>query len=253
MLVRSAVVVALALGLAGPLSLATAGEAPDDARSLEYELLLRGHPDLEYRLYGMNAYKRKDHAYAMTLFRRAAYFGDKPAQGMIAEMYAHGEGVERDMALAYAWMDLASERGYKDFVIRRERYWARMDEATRQRALQEGKAIYAEYGDAVAKPRFALQLRRESRQIVGSRTGFAGNAQITIPSSLGQQTIDGTTYKSASYWDPDAYWKLQDALWKNPNPTVEASDLQEVVLDGATAPAPAAGGDAGDGDPKPTP
>ena len=227
--------VALILGTCLASGAAIAADAtsdkPQDARSLEFELMLRGHPDLEYRKYGMDAYTRKDYDYAMTLFRRAAHFGDKPSQGMIAEMYAHGEGVERDMALAYAWMDLASERGYKDFVIRRERYWARMDEAARQRALEEGKAIYAEYGDAVAKPRFAVQLRRESKYIAGSRTGFAGNVKITIPSSLGQQTIDGTTFKSFSYWDADAYWKLQDRLWKNPNPTVEASDLQEVVLD----------------------
>ena len=230
MLARS-LIVALAVAFAGLAPVVMAGETPGDARSLEYELMLRGHPDLEYRKYGMDAYTRKNYDYAMTLFRRAAHFGDKPSQGMIAEMYAQGEGVERDMALAYAWMDLASERGYKDFVIRRERYWARMDEATRARALEEGKAIYAEYGDAVAKPRFANQLRRESKNIAGSRTGFAGNVKITIPSSLGQQTIDGTTFKSFSYWDPDAYWKLQDRLWKNPNPTAKASDLQEVVLD----------------------
>ncbi|WP_189450031.1 sel1 repeat family protein [Cognatilysobacter xinjiangensis] len=215
----------------------TSKDAPKDARSLEFEMMLRGHPDLEYRKYGMEAYARKDYERAMTLFRRAAYFGDKPSQGMIAEMYAGGHGVTRDMALAYAWMDLASERGYKDFVIRRERYWARMSEAERARSLEEGKAIYAEYGDAAAKPRFALQLRRESRQGVGSRTGFAGNARITIPSAFGDQSVDATQLRSVSYWDPEKYWKLQDAMWRNPGGKVEAGDLEDVR---ATQAAPSA-------------
>lgn len=225
-------------------AVAAPNDEPKDPRSLEYELALRGHPDLEYRMYGMTAWKAGDFGYAMTLFRRAARFGDKPSQGMIAEMYAHGQGVERDMALAYAWMDLAAERGYRDFVVRRERYWARMDDATRERAIREGQAIYEEFGDAAAKPRFAVQLRREARNVVGSRTGFAGAVSITIPSSLGEQTIDGSTLQSINYWDPDKYWALQDRLWKEPGGKADVGDLERVD---ATAPKGDDGRD-GDGD-----
>lgn len=237
---RSLATLALLTCLLAP-SLAPA--EPPDARSLEHEIAFRGHPDLEFRLYGVEAYRRGEYDRALTLLRRAARFGDKPSQGLIAEMYASGQGVPADMALAYAWMDLAAERGYRDFIVHRERYWARMNETDRGRALSEGKAIYDEYGDDAAKPRFADQLRRESRNGVGSRTGFNGNARITIPSAFGTQTLDASQVASISYWDPDQYWKLQDAMWKNPGGRVEAGDLQDVRTNTAPqAASPAPGG-----------
>ncbi|TZF89873.1 tetratricopeptide repeat protein [Cognatilysobacter lacus] len=211
-----------------------------DARSLQYELAFRGHPDLQYRMYGVERYRKGEFAEAMTLLRRAARFGDKPSQGLIAEMYATGQGVPVDAALAYAWMDLAAERGYQDFVVRRERYWARMSEADRARAVSKGRAIYAEYGDDVAKPRFADQLRKASKDGVGSRTGFHGTVNITTP--LGDQTVDAEQLRSRGYWDADKYWAAQDVLWKNPGGRVESGDLQDVHTRG-DAPKPAPSGD----------
>lgn len=220
-----------------------AGKQEKDARSLEFELAMRGHPDLQFRQYGMEAFRRRQYDNALTLFKRAAHWGDKPSQAMIAEIYRYGRGVPVDMALAYAWMDLAAERGYRDFVLHRERYWDAMDAATRERAVREGESIYAKYGDDVAKPRFAAQLKRASKQGVGSRTGFGTNAKVVLPSAYGDQVIDGSTLRSFSYWDPEAYWKLQDRLWKNPGQKVRASDLREVVTQpraaGATPPVPA--------------
>lgn len=202
-------------------------DARVDPRLLENALALRGHPDLEYRGYGMDAYRREDYERALVLFRRAARFGDKPSQGVIAEMYASGRGVARDPVLAYVWMDLAAERGYRDFIRHRERYWERLDEASRARAVEVGQALYAEYGDDVAKPRFAAQLKRESKLIVGSRTGFASNVKVTIPSIFGDQSFDAAQM-GRDFWNADAYWKLQDRLWKNPGGRVTTSDLQDV-------------------------
>ncbi|HEY4560225.1 MAG TPA: hypothetical protein VIG54_05750, partial [Lysobacter sp.] len=192
------------IALLAPISglAADTSDTPKDARSLEYELSFRGHPDLEYRMYGVERYRKGEYKQALIRLRHAARYGDKPSQGLIAEMYAQGQGVERDMALAYAWMDLAAERGYQDFVVRRERYWARMSQEERAAALERGQAIYAEYGDFVAKPRFALQLQRESRKGVGSRTGMGGNVQITISSAFGDQRFDAAQLRSMSYWDP---------------------------------------------------
>lgn len=200
-----------------------------DPRLLENQLRFRGHPDLEYRAYGMDAYRAKDYERALVLFKRAARFGDKPSQGMIAEMYAAGRGVEADPALAYAWMDLAAERGYVDFVLHRERYWAKLDDSARARAVEAGQPLYAEYGDDVAKPRFAVQLRRESKDVVGSRTGFGNNVRITIPSAFGDQTFNASDLDGQDFWDPDKYWTLQDRMWKNPRGQVRTSDLQDVT------------------------
>ena len=114
-------------------------------------------------------------------------------------------------------MDLAAERGYVDFTLLRERYWRDLDSAQQARALVEGEAIYARYGDAAAKPRFATQLRRGSKQGVGSRTGFVGNVKINVPGPSGEETIDGSRFKDISYWDADQYWKMQDRTWRNPS------------------------------------
>jgi hypothetical protein len=236
---RFALAFFVSLAVIAPLTVVASDAKPAqaaDARSLEYELALRGHPDLQYRMYGVERYRRGDYDMAMTLLRHAARFGDKPSQGLIAEMYAAGQGVRTDIALAYAWMDLAAERGYRDFVVRRERYWARMSEAECARAVDEGQAIYAEFGDEVAKPRFADQLRKASKEGVGSRTGFAGNARVTVPSTFGDQTLDATQLRSMSYWDPKKYWAMQDALWKNPGGRVDTGDLQEVRTHGERAP-----------------
>src|SRR3546814_2441093 len=91
---------------------------------------LNSHPDLRYRLLGMEAMREDRHGDAFKFFRRAAHFADKPSQGMVAEMLWNGDGVERDRALAYAWMDLAAERGYAGFLGLRERYWSRSEEHT---------------------------------------------------------------------------------------------------------------------------
>ena len=119
---------------------------------LNSEGFLRAHPDLQNRHRGMEAYEDGRHEEALTYFRRAARYADKPSQAMVGEMLWKGEGGAPDPALAYAWMDLAAERGYPGFTIIRERYWAQLDEARRREAVARGEEIYAEYGDAVAQP-----------------------------------------------------------------------------------------------------
>jgi hypothetical protein len=212
---------------------ATKVDPAEDPRAVSAGFL-NYHPDLQYRGFGTDAYAKKDFERAHVLFRRAAFFADKPSQAMIGEMYSRGEGVPRDMALAYVWMDLAAERGYVDFIRLREHYWTQMDEAMRERAVTEGQALYAKFGDAAAKPRFATQLRRGSKEIVGSRTGFAGNVKINIPGPSGEETIDGTKFKDISYWDADQYWKMQDRVWRNPSGARIIVGDAEVVRDGET-------------------
>ena len=131
---------------------------------------LTSHPDLRLRLNGQERLKRGEPADAFLFFRRAAWYGDKPSQGMVAEMLWTGQGVERDRPQAYAWMDLAAERGYEGFVVHRERYWAALDAAERERAIEIGKEVYAKYGDAASEPRLAAVLRRERARQTGRRT-----------------------------------------------------------------------------------
>lgn len=174
------------------------------------------HPDLRFRLEGLEAYKAGKHGKARELFERAAEYGDKPSQGLVAEMLWSGDGVPQDRPLAYAWMDLAAERHYRPLLILRERYWREMNAGERDAAIDRGAAIYERYGDAVAKPRLARMLRRGRMQATGSRTGFTGNLTVTVPLAGGEVNIPGSQFYDPRYWQPDQYWAWTDAVWINP-------------------------------------
>lgn len=189
----------------------------DEELVINSESFLAAHPDLQNRHRGMEAYEEGRHDSAMSYFRRAARYADKPSQAMIAEMLWNGEGGVRDRALAYAWMDLAAERGYPGFTIIRERYWAELDEDQRQEAITRGEEVYAEYGDDVAQPRIASVLRRERRRTTGSRVGFVGALAVYIPGPGGMmQSIDGSRFYDRKFWDPELYQAWHDAVWMAP-------------------------------------
>ena len=195
------------------------GKAPPDPTDdpvLMTAGFLSAHPDLKYRLMGLDDYKKGNLADALQFFRRSSFYGDKASQGMVAEMLWTGQGVAQDRPLAYAWMDLAAERGYEGFLGLRERYWAAMDETERQRAIEVGQEVYAKYGDAAAEPRLAAVLRRDRRSATGSRTGFTGALQIYVPGPGGYQQIDGSKMYDERYWDPAQYRAWHDAIWMKP-------------------------------------
>lgn len=177
---------------------------------------LSAHPDLRYRREGVGAYESGDYEAAASYFRRAARYADKASQAMYAEMLWNGAGIERDWARAYAWMDLAAERMYRPFLVKREQYWAQLSESERERALEVGEDVYAEYGDKVAKPRLETRLRRARNSTTGSRVGFVGNVQIVIPTAGGSMTIDANTYYDERFWEPEQYWAWQDQIWTEP-------------------------------------
>src|SRR5690606_8288345 len=175
-----------AVAQAAPPRVITAQPPPERAVSGNYlgepgippELLTSGfltaHPDIRWRREASYSYNRKEYELAMDQFLRAARYADKPSQAMIAEMYWRGLGVPQDRELGYAWMDLAAERMYPNFVIKRERYWQLLDADQRRGAIERGQRLLAEYGDDVAKPRLAKVLRQAKRETTGSHAGFVG-------------------------------------------------------------------------------
>ena len=181
------------------------------------EGFLSAHPDLRWRREALHAYTNKRYDEAMQYFLRAARYADKPAQAMIAEMYWKGIGVAQDRALGYAWMDLAAERFYSNFVIMREQYWEALSQAS-SRTRSRGQSLLTEYGDAAAKPRMAKILRKQ-RSMTGSRVGFTGNLQIipfTGPDAGSGMTIRGDEYYAPKYWRAEEYFKWQDEVWDAP-------------------------------------
>lgn len=179
---------------------------------LASQSFLANHPDMMNRMRAMEEIERGDDARAANYFRRGAHYADKQSQAAYAEMLWEGRGVPQDRAAAYAWMDLAAERGYTMFLAFRERYWNELGEEDRKRAVEVGQEIYAEYGDAVAKPRLEKVLRRASRNITGSRTGSVGFLKIVIPGPGGGTIIDGKDFYDKRFWEPARYWHWQGEL-----------------------------------------
>lgn len=178
------------------------------------------HLDLRYRELGSEAYKNGNKPRAVSMFTLASRYGDKPSQAMVATMYWNGEGTEVDRPRAYAWMDLAADRGYRDLILQREAYWARLSEPEREQALQIGQAVYAEYSDEQGNRRLQLQLAGQKSQVLGSHAGYVGTG-IVVKSLAGLYPYAGQAsafmntgidpYRLSDYYS-DAVWNTQDYL-----------------------------------------
>lgn len=222
--------------LAAPVLAQDAADAPPwgagDEDVMNTSGFLAAHPDLRWRREGLYALEQDRAGEALTFFKRAARYADKPSQAMVAEMLWTGTGVPIDRPQAYAWMDVAAERAYVPFLAKREQYWNALGETERARALEVGAGIYDEYSDSVAKARLERLLRRAQRKVTGSRTGFVGNLQVMVPGPGGVMlTIDGSRYYDDQYWEPEQYWAWQDSIWKDPPTGTVTVEPLEVVPD----------------------
>jgi uncharacterized protein len=213
---RLVFVPALLLLAAFSMAPAQAAKRPQDKVIANSQTFINQHPDLLYRLRGLEAYKKLRYSEAFTNFKRAAKYADKPSQGMMAEMLWKGEGVALDKIQAYAWMDIAAERAYPTMLLSREKMWSLLNEDERKQAIATGLELYKYYGDDVAKNRLAVVLRRARNNITGSHLGFVGYMTITIQTPSGQQTVDGSFYYQDKFWKPEQYFEWQDTAWKNP-------------------------------------
>jgi uncharacterized protein len=189
------------------------------------EAFLAAHPDLRYRLEGLDALDRGRNAEAVGLFRRAARYADKPSQSILGEMHWLGSGVPVDRVQGYIWMDVAAERGYPLLVAKRESYWSQLTPEERARVRELGLEVMDDYGDAAAKPRLAKLLERGKRGATGSRLGFVGALVIRIPTPEGYQEVRGDEYYADKFWEPEAYFRWQDQEWLQPQGEVDVGDV----------------------------
>lgn len=193
----------------------------EDREIVTSAAFLAGHPDMRWRNAALDALDRNDADTARQHLLRAARYADKASQALLGQMHWNGDGVQRDRALGYVWMDLAAERLYPGYVALRERYWSQMDAAERARALELGEAVYAEYGDDAAKPRMETVLRQQRSRHTGSRTGanlgadvYQGNPpQISITGGTAGMRLRG--FHDARFWEPEAYWAWQDEAYRS--------------------------------------
>ena len=230
-----------ALGLAAAASAsASAGSPlpPQDSAFIQQELVAmnnsstNGHPDLFGQYTGWRLYADHDYAGAIKYFTMGAYYADKVSQLCLGLIYLNGDGVARDPVKAWAWLNLAAERGYPEFVATRNRAWAGLDAGQRTQAEAEAKTLAATYGDKVAQPRMLAVLRRAASERTGSRTGFDAGAYTYMPNSGPTLTPNPDNLNSRWYWDPKTYFAARDAQWKG---TVTVGPLKH--LHGTPAPA----------------
>lgn len=202
--------------LLGLLAVPAAGSGPPprtdayEAIVLQSHEFLVYHPDLRFRGLGMQARERGRHEEARNDFRNAARYGDKLSQAALADMLWNGQGGSADRALGYAWMDLAAERGTEWLVVQRERFWEALSADERERAVREGRALYAEFGDPTATPRLERELRAGSMRQTGSRAGWNGAMRSQGRGDAGARVLQPEKHQLARYWDPVAYRQWQD-------------------------------------------
>lgn len=194
-----------------------------------------GHPDLFGQYTGWRLYADHDYAGAIKYFTLGAYYADKVSQLCLGLIYLNGNGVPADPVQAWAWLSLAAERGYPEFVATRDRVWAQLDAAQRAQAETEAKTLAVTYGDKVAQPRMLAELRRAASERTGSRTGFDAGAYTYMPDNGPTLTPDPNNLRSRWYWDPKTYFAGRDAQWKG---TVTVGPLKN--LHGTPAPADSA-------------
>jgi hypothetical protein len=223
------------LGAPPPL---TAADSEGPSIHMDEDLLIAGlansHGDLYFRRTAQLSLEAGRNDQAMRQLKRAAHFADKPSQALVAEILWNGShGQPQDRPAAYAWMDLAAERGYPELLRLREAYWAALSPAEQAQALAVGRKLYERYGDDVSRPRLARQLRRQANKVAGSNTGFAGGVTILALSpggsgvrraaaSTGMEgdnfapvvTIAGSRFYAPHYWKPELYFQHQDRNWR---------------------------------------
>ncbi len=221
------------------LTQAASAAPPIDFRETDLDEIVpvetSGHLDQLFRRRGMEEYLAGRPGAARRYFEYAAAYADKTSQLSLATLYRNGEGVERDLAMAYAWLDLAAERGYPAFLAEREAVWHSLDEAQQARAVELTTEIYTRYGDAIAKRRHRDQMVRYLRKSVASHPSLAGGHIVTIDKTcagavggavpLGQGGCRDDDYFTPERFDPETYWRAQDDAWM-PRGEVEVKPLE---------------------------
>jgi hypothetical protein len=192
-----------------------------------------GHPDEYGEFTGMQRYAAGDFKAAMKYFLIGARYADKLSQLSIGLMYLNGQGVDRDPVTAFAWVAIAAERKYPQFLATRDAIWAKLDVSQREQAKALVEKLYVEYGDATAKQRMTKVLRRNSTQLTGSYLGFGTDSVSSMTPTqffgfkggiggypaCGRKTIGGVAVTGcgniyASWrWDPKQYFESRDRAW----------------------------------------
>ena len=205
---------------------------------------IKEHPDLRFRHLGMEAYREGRKQEAFENFRLASRYADKTSQALIALMYWTGDGVPRDRARAYAWIELAASRGYPELQRQRDLYWMQMTDEERMQARELRQTLDGDYGDEAGMRRLTVELGSIRSAVTGSHLGWVGSGVVIYADSASQaaagQAVAGLLDGSASGQDMSVasdskrlttaeYLRMKDLQWQvQMQGRVEVGDLQQV-------------------------
>ena len=178
------------------------------------------HYDQVFRWRAMEAHAEGNVASAIRNFERAAKYADKPSQFALGVIYMKGEGVPRDRALAFAWLDVAAERGYAEVVEQRDLLWEQLTDGERAAGEYLSTRLFRKYGDDKAKPRHRSKTMAALQHSLGKSKSVRDDVIVTDLQNCSAGIVDFTRGNPcsereffASRFDPERYWKVQDANW----------------------------------------
>lgn len=201
-----------------------------------------GHPDQYGEFSGMQHYAAGNYKAAMKSFLLGARYADKLSQLSIGLMYLDGQGVQKDPVEAFAWIAIAAERKYPQFIDTRDRIWSSLNASQQEQAKARVASLYAQYGDSVAKPRMARALRWSLAEATGFELGYDRSGSVVSlspnnpPPACGAATIDGAPITGCgdlyaeNRWNPKQYFQSRDDAWIG---TVSVGKLQAVPKQGS--------------------
>ena len=209
------------------------------------------HPDLYGMTLGAQEYAKHQYQAALKHFEFGALYADKFSQLCLGLMHLNGEGTNKDPVTAYAWLDLAAERNYPDFVATRDELKKTLTAAQLVRADATRAELSKRYGDAVAKPRMVMQLHLGMMNFTGSRTGFDSGVMQSSPVHCGPALVIGgrvvpqigcgakNEFLAKENWLPELYFAARDREWM-PNVTVGPIGQPAASANGAAEVVPTA-------------
>lgn len=161
-------------------------------------------PGLRLHVKGARHYLGGNDRMALHYFTESARWGNKVSQFMLGSMYLNGRAGKPDRPRAWAWIELAAERGYRQMISAGEQIWREMSEAEREAAQRIHRdELLPEFGDADALPRTERHMRQRHRQATGSRLPGTGSSPVIIQDFDGWSTRSGDTYYDSRDWSID--------------------------------------------------
>jgi TPR repeat protein len=132
---------------------------------------------------------------AFDKFERASLYGNKHAQTSVAMMYLKGVGVSKDWVVGYAWLTLAASLGDPETTRARDDVYAQLTDEEKSRTKQQIDHLNETYSDQLALERREEWVRKQKREVTGSRTGSTAGLELQVGDANGHTwQIAGTKY-----------------------------------------------------------